>query len=646
MGTGKMFTPIKIGSMEVRNRFVVPAMGTNLAEHNGEAGEALISYYTERAKGGFGLIITECSAVSYEGRSLINECGLWDDSLISSYRKLIDSVHAEGAKIAVQLRHCGRETEPRYTGGKEIPAPSKVPCPTCQSMPHEMSSEEVYEMVTTFGDAALRGKKAGFDAVELHASHGYLIAQFLSGHANKRTDEFGGSLYNRMRFLKLILREIRRKTGNDFPIIIRISGTEMITGGREVQETKAVCRMCEDEGANAIHVSISTYGSLAYCIGSTYLAPGYETSAAEAIKKAVGLPVITVGRYTDAEIAESVIQDGSADMVAFGRQSIADPHFPNKVLSLRQDDIIPCISCGQGCIMHLFSDEPISCVVNPKNGTEEEYISNKAKASKHVLVAGGGPGGLLAAWIMAARGHQVDLVEKEGYLGGAFLPAAYPPSKSSICKMIGFYIRQCQKYGVHITLNTELTTEKVKEINPDAVVIATGSRNLTPPIKGIDNIAILNPCDVLLGKVVTGHKVLVAGGGLIGAETADFLAEQGRNVTIIEMKPEIASDLDPYGKPLLIKELENHEVKMLKNAAIQEFISNGVTYKDVTKKDAKIQTLDGFDSVVLALGTRSYNPFENSLKDIAKEVYIIGDAQKAGKVYAATHEAVDLAMSI
>ena len=646
MGMKKIFTPIKIGSMEVKNRMVVPAMGTNLAEHNGEAGEKLINYYTERARGGFGLIITECSAVSYEGRSLVNECGMWDDSLIPSYKKLTDSVHNEGAKIAVQLRHCGRETKSCYTGGREIPAPSKVPCPSCQSIPKEMTTEEVYQMIGTFGDAALRGKKAGFDAVELHASHGYLIAQFLSGHANKRTDEFGGSLHNRMRFLKLVLRDIRRKTGNDFPIIVRISGSEMIVGGREIQETKAVCQMCEDEGVAALHVSISTYGSLQYCIGSTYLAPGYETEAAAAIKKAVNIPVITVGRYTDPEIAETVIRDGSADMVAFGRQSIADPHFPNKVLSKKSEDIIPCINCGQGCIMHIFDDEPISCVVNPINGTEEAYIENKTEHPKKILVAGGGPGGLQTAWILAGRGHDVELIECEEYLGGAFLAASYPPSKSTIGKSIGYWIHQCKKYGVKITLNTEVTTQLIKEKAPDVVVIATGSHNLVPPIKGLNEENVLDPCDVLLGNVVTGQKVLVAGGGLIGAETADFLAEQKRDVTIIEMKSEIAADLDPYGKPMLLKELKNHDVKLLANAAIQEFLSDGVKYKEVGKEDAQVQVLDGFDSVVLALGTRNYNPLEKSLKDIVKEVYVIGDAKKAGKVYAATHESVDVAMSI
>ena len=641
-----LFTPIRIGSMEVKNRMVVPAMGTNFAKSNGEASEALIHYYTERAKGGFGLIITECTAISKEGKSLINECGIWDDTLIPSYRRLTDSVHAEGAKIAMQLRHTGRETEPKYTEGLPIVAPSPIPCPACQSMPHAMTTEEVYAMVETYGDAAKRAQQAGFDAVEIHASHGYLPAQFLSAHANKRTDAFGGPLYNRMRFLRLILRNVRKKTGNGFPILVRVSGSEMIAGGREIQESKAVCQMCEEEGADAIHVSISTYGSLQYCVGASYLAPGYETEAAAAIKRAVSIPVITVGRYTDPEIAESVRRDGSVDMVAFGRQSIADPHFPNKVLAHEEEDIIPCISCGQGCIMHMFTDEPISCVVNPKNGTEGEYISNKTQTPKDILVVGGGPGGLQAAWILAARGHRVQLMEREPYLGGAFLAASYPPGKAVIGKSIVYFTRQCKKYGVEITLNHQVTLEEIRAMAPDVVIVATGSSNLVPNIPGLDADNVLEPSDVLLGKVVTGHKVLVAGGGLIGAETATFLAEQKREVTLIEMKPEFVPDLDPYAKPMLLQELRENQVTMLANAAIQEFLPDGVTYRDVRHADGPIQTLDGFDSIVLALGHRSYQPFADALEEFVSEVYVIGDAKKAGFVYEATHQAVDLATTI
>lgn len=484
------------------------------------------------------------------------------------------------------------------------------------------------------------------DTYEIHASHGYLPAQFLSAHANKRTDEFGGSLHNRMRFLRLVMQATRKLVGEDYPILVRISGSEMIMGGREIQETKAVCLMLEEEGCDAINVSISTYGSQHYCVGSSYLAPGYETEAAAALKRAVSIPVITVGRFTDPAIAEAVLADGSADMVAIGRQSIADPHFAIKAQEGREDDIIPCISCGQGCIMHMFTDEPISCVINPWNTCAEAYIANKTEHPKRILVIGGGPGGLQSAWIMAARGHQVELYEKDDHLGGWFLAASYPPGKATIGRGIAFWERQCKKYGVQVHLNSEITMDKIRELSPDAVIVATGSTNLAPKIPGLDAAHVLEPCDVLYGKVVTGHKVLICGGGLIGVETADFLAEQRRDVTIIEMKSDFAPDLDPYAKPMLMEAVENQGVHLLPNAAIQEFFPDGVSYQDLSAADGKIQELRGFDSVVLALGHKSYNPFTEELKDLVKEVYVVGDAEKVDFVSGATYKAVNIATTV
>lgn len=641
-----LFTPIKIGNLTLKNRLFVPGMGTNLAEHNGEAGPSLIKYYTERAKGGFGLIITECTAIKVEGKSLINECGIWDDSFIPSYKKLTDSVHEAGGTIFVQLRHTGRETEKHYTGGLQPVSASQIPCPNCQEMPREMTTEEVYEMVETYVQAAERAKKMGYDGIEVHASHGYLPCQFLSGHANKRTDEFGGTLHNRMRFLRLIIQGIKQRLGTEYPLIIRISGSEMIAGGLDVQEVKAIAQMCESEGVDAINVSMATYRSIVYCVGSSYLQPGYEVDYAAQIKKAVSIPVMTVGRITDPELAEAVIADGSVDMVGIGRQSICDPHFAKKTEEGMQDDIIGCISCGQGCIMHMFTDEPIKCVINPNNGDNLEYIENKAEQSKKILVVGGGPGGMEAAWILAGRGHDVELVEKNSYLGGNFIAASYPPAKSCIGKGISYLIRQCKKYGVKITLNKAITAEEIKAMAPDAVILATGSNNFIPKIKGLDANKVLDAADVLMGRAVTGNKVLVAGGGLVGAETADFLAEQRRNVTIIEMKDGIALDRDPYARPPLLAALREGEVKMLTSCAIQEFFDDGCSYKDLTVKDAQVEEIRGFDSIVLALGKVSNNTLEAQIKDDIKEIYVLGDAEQTGFVWGATYKAVDIAQQI
>lgn len=574
----KLFEPIKIGDMKLKNRLVMPPMGTNLANHNGTASEALIEYYTERARGGFALVFTECTAVTKEGASLLNECGMWNDEQCESYKALTESIHKAGGKICMQLVHHGREGSSVYNGGTQIIAPSQLPCPVTQEIPRALSTEEVYDEIEKYVSACERVKKAGFDAVELHAASGYLIEQFLSLHSNKRTDEFGGSMYNRMRFLMLIIKGARRRLGNSYPIILRLCADEFMTGGYGIEETRAICRAVEEAGVNAIDITVGTYGSIQNVIASSYFNPGYQAEYSRAIKDTVSIPVIGVGRLSDPIMANEAICSGSVDLVAIGRQAMADPYYPNKVCAGDFEDICPCISCNQGCIHQIFADEHISCIANPFNGFESEKRIIPTKAAKKVMVIGGGPGGMESAWIAAKRGHNVTLYEKEDRLGGAFLVAAYPPGKSEIVKVIAYYEHQCKKYGVDIQLNIDVDESVIKNANPDVIIIATGSKPLIPSIKGIGNEKIMKANDVLMSRQIPGNKVLVAGGGLIGAETSDFLAEQRRCVTMIEMKSQIAADVPAHTRPILMKLLEEGNVEMITDGVIQEFFEDGIEY--------------------------------------------------------------------
>jgi len=637
-----MFKPIKIGQMEVKNRLVVPPMGTNTAEDDCSVGKRMITYYGSRAKGGFGLITTEVTAVSPEGRAIIRQPGLWSDDHIEGYSKLADAIHAHGGKMSVQLHHAGRQTTPEVNGGMEVVSCSPLPCPVDRVIPRELSTEETYEMIDKFIAAAVRAQKAGADAVEVHGAHGYLLAQYMSSYSNKRIDEFGGSFENRMRFPRMIVEGIRRELGNGFPIIFRISADEKITGGREILESIAAAQMMVAAGVNAIHVTSGVYGSLTSILAPYDTEPGYMANLAADMKKAVEVPIIAVGRINDPYYAESLITSGNADMVSIGRASIADPDFPNKVLSGKVEEINPCIGCCQGCVDEMFEGNVTTCVVNPFTGHEHEWFIKPASKKKNVMVAGGGSGGLYVSWLLAKRGHTVTLYEKENRLGGQYVIASYPPGKGDLTKMIRHYIEQCNRHGVKIVLNTEVDKALIEEIKPDAIVLATGGVPIMPDIKGIKNKAFVNANDVLMGKVETGQNVLVAGGGMVGAETADFLGQYGRNVTLVDMLGEIAADVGPLVRITLMQRLVSYGTKMIPNMKIKEFLKDGI----VCTCEGKEQTLDGFDTVVLALGAESYNPLEKLAKELVSEVYVIGDAKEAGKILKVNQDAIEVGLSI
>lgn len=637
-----LFQPIKIGSMEVKNRLVVPPMGTNYANDDSTVSDQLVAYHRENAKGGYGLITIEVTAVSPTGKAIIREPGLWCDEQIAGYRRLADAIHEHGAKMSVQLHHAGRQTMSALINGQQPIAPSPLPCPFCQEVPHEMTTAEVYEMIENFVDAAERAQNAGADAVEVHGAHGYLIAEFMSTYSNRRTDEFGGSFYNRTRFPRLIVEGIRRRLGNGFPIIFRMSGEEKTVGGRAIAETRAIARMMEDTGVNALHIASGAYGSLEWIWGASDSPIAYMANFAEEVKKSVGIPVIAVGRINDPYIAEELVASDRVDMISIGRQSIADPHFPNKVLAADLDEICPCIACHQGCTERMLMNLSVGCVVNPFAGHEDDRKIEKTDTPKKVYIAGAGPAGMVSAWILAARGHSVTMFDEAPQIGGNYLYAAYPPGKGDLAKMIHYHGYLCSKYGVDIRLNTPLTRETVAADKPDAVILATGGKPLMLPIPGMDNPKFLAATDVLSGKVTTGQNVLIAGGGLVGTETADFLGEYGRNVTVIELRDEVGIDVNTMVKITFMRRLKQYGINMLTSAKIEKFYDDGVSYT----KDGATHELRGCDSIILAMGRVSYNPLENELKDMVPELYVIGDAQKAGKVFNATDSAAELALKL
>lgn len=636
-----MFSPIEIGPMTVKNRFVVPPMGNNLANTDGTLSENSVAYYRERAKGGFGLITIEASVVHKGAKGGPRKPCLYDDSTIDSFKKVIDACHEYGAKVSVQLQNAGPEGNAKNAGAP-IKAATAIPTVYGKDTPEELTTEEVYQLVKGYGEAAERAMKAGIDAVEIHMAHGYLVNTFMSPRTNKRVDEFGGCFENRMRFSKLIIEEIKSKVGNKVAVLARINSSDEVLGGIDVHDAAAIAAYLEECGLDGLHVSRAVHIKDQYMWAPTTIHGGFSAELVTEIKNAVSIPVITVGRYTEPQYAELMVKQGRADLVAFGRQSLADPAMPNKAMEERLEDMIPCIACLQGCVANMYIGEPICCLTNPFLG-HEGAVMKKAETVKTVMVAGGGPAGLCAAFIAAERGHKVTLYEAGDVLGGNMRLAAFPPGKGDITNMIRAYIVKCEKAGVEIVMNKEVTIDLIKEKNPDAVIVATGSKTLILPIPGIENEKIIHGGDLLSGKKAAGEKVLVVGGGMVGCETAAFLGEQKHDVTVIEFRDKVGADVISEHRVYLMEDFENYGIKEITGAKVCQFYDDGVAYETA---DGQKHEVRGFDSVVLSMGYRNYNPFAEELESLGRETYVIGDSVKARRALDATKEAYEVAMKL
>ena len=614
-----LFSPVKIGNLELPNRLVVAPMVTCFSGMDGKVNEQYIEYVREKSRGGWGLIINEAHSVYKPGTAFDAMFGLWEDDQIEGQKKLVEAAHAEGQLICVQLIHGGRQS--LYTAAP-MKAPSPIADPTSEFTPEELTIDEIHTIIEAFGDAALRAKKAGYDAVEIHGAHGYLILEFTSPYSNKRTDEYGGSLEGRAKFSLDIIRNIRSKVGPDFPIIYRMSTDEYLPHGEgiTIADSLALAMMYEEAGVNAIHSSIGNYTNIHYMLPPSAVRHGESGHLAAELKKVVNIPVINVGRY----IAEASIKAGRCDIISMGRQSLADPDFPKKAKAGQLSDIRHCLGCQLGCITNLYKIIPIRCCVNPRLGYEHEYVKPFETTPKKVIVVGGGVGGCYAAIAAAEHGHDVSLYEKADRLGGQWNLACVPPYKQELATLVNWQRKRMTDLGVKIHLNRPMDAEKILALEPDEVILATGGVPIVPRFKGIDGPNVTNASDVISGKKVVGPCSAVIGGGEVGSECAAFIGSTRKQAVIFEMQDDILEKTESSVKLFLNEYLQDKGIEIITDAKVLEIKNNSIVYE----KEGETKEYGGFSDIVIAIGTKAYNPLETALKGKIN-VHVVGDAVEA-----------------
>lgn len=632
----KFFSPGKIGSVEIKNRAIMAPMSAALANTDGTISDELIAYLKARACGGIGLIITEYAFVNEEGRSSDHQISVAKDEMIPGLRKLADAIHESGAKICLQLQHGGRRSIVK------VMAPTSIPKQTDRVQPYEMTTQDVYQLIDDFIAAAKRAKAAGFDMVEIHCSHGYLLNDFISPSANRRTDEFGGSMKGRTKAAVKILEGIKKECGSDFPISVRLNGDDMVSDGNRPRDTAAIAMILEEAGADLLDISGGMNG-VGFGIAPAAVETGYNADAAEEIRSVVNIPVAVAGRINEPEYAEMLLRKGTVDFITLGRSLFADPDFVNKAADGLEEEIAPCVGCLQRCYDNYGHGGTYrGCMINPFSMRETTMKLQPAKEPARVLVVGAGAAGLNAAWTAAARGHKVRLVDSGSTPGGQLREASVPPHKQLLARAVVYYSNMCKKYGVEELYHTMADANMIKAYEPDIVILATGGVPLMPDIPGMKESGCITSREILRGKAVPGTTALVLGGGLVGAETADFLGEHGYRVTIVEMQQKIAAQEHFAVRQLLLKRLKSHGTRIITSATVKHVYQNGLDYE----KSGELVHLNGFDVIVSAFGTRSYNPLEEELKDFKGKVFVLGDAKKASNALDAIYDGTVLGLSL
>ncbi len=637
-----LFQPFQIGPMTIKNRLLMSAMSINFGvDSDGCVTDQLIQYMVARARGGVGMMLVGGGGIHPTGAELPNLPALWEDNCIPALQRMVESVRPFDCRLGMQLMHGGRQSYHDHTL-----APSAIPAPAVvKGIPKALDEEEIRMLVGAFGDAALRCRRAGFDFIEIHAAHGYLINQFMSPNANRRTDGYGGSYENRIRFLIEVMADIQAKCGADFPVGVRINGEDYIDDGWTLPDARRLAPLLENKGAEYLHVSAGVYGSRQLTIPSMYVDQGCFVDLAAAVKTEVSIPVIAVGRIKSPQLADRIIADGSADMVALGRSLLADPEWPAKAQAGEIERIRPCIGCCLGCIHTVLQLEPGGCVVNPDVG--REYLLqqvSKPEQPHRLLVVGGGPAGLAAARMAALHGHTVVLCEQASEVGGALKLAAKTPGRGELGDPVTFLVKELKALDVEVRLNMPLSDALIDEVAPDVVIMATGSLPEIPLVKGMYDtpMQVLTVTEVLSGASEPGRQVVVWGGNQAGLALADYLADNGRGVTVLHPKSHFGEEMSSNDRYYLRERLNREGVALIKGVVLEKILDDGVQ----CRIEQRTEVIGPCDTMVLADRFVPLRDAAKILKNRGIPMHFIGDAKAPRHLMYAMSEGEELGRSL
>ena len=644
-----IFSPLTVKNMTIKNRIVMMPMGTNYGEQNGEMSFLHINYYEQRAKGGTGLIIVENASIdSPQGSNGTTQLRIDHDNYLPRLFKFCENIHRYGTKIAIQINHAGASAISSRINMQPVSA-SDVPSKEGGEIPRPLSREEILHIVKKYGEAAKRAQTAGFDAVEIHAGHSYLISQFLSPITNKRTDEFGGSVENRTRFCRMVIDEVRKQVGPFFPIMLRLSADELMEGGNTLDDTLEYLDYLQEE-VDIFDVSCGLNGSIQYQIDANYLPDGWRSYMAKAVKEKFNKPCISMGNIRDPKVAERILADGDADLIGMGRGLIADPAWVNKVATGHECDLRKCISCNVGCAGNRIGvNRPIRCTVNPSVLEGDVYKKLHVNKNCNVVVIGGGTAGLEAACTAAEVGCNTFFLEKGSELGGLASLISKIPAKNRLADFPHYLMHRAEQLeNLYIFTNTEGTPENIRKFHPNIIVSSTGSAPLLPPIAGlkdrIDNedyniYSILGMINHIndFPKDLEGKKVVVVGGGAVGLDVVEFFADRNADISIVEMMDQIGRDLDPVSKNDTKAMMKKHNVHQLTKTALLEVKDSSF----LVKGDGEPYELP-FEYGFVCLGMRAQRQLYQSLAEEFSsedvEIMNIGDSQRARRIIDGTQE--------